>query len=166
MLVKTVENELEYSKVISLILELQKQHVNLFPKLFRDYGDFDSFQGLVKKFNTEKDNIRSEEGLDAFLYFEEDEKIVGCAYVQDKIRKDEFAFVDNELLFVTCFIIDSNYRNQGMGKKCFSILKEWAKEKGYYRMELAVSHQNSSAIALYEDLGFKKEMTYMSCELN
>ena len=92
--------------------------------------------------------------------------MVGCALVQDKIRKDEFAFVDHKLLFVTCFIIDSNYRNQGMGKKCLSILKEWAKEKGYYRMELSVSHQNSNAIALYEDFGFQKEMVYMSSELN
>ena len=154
MVLKTIKNKLEYYKVIDLVLELQKQHVDLFPTLFRDYGDFDHFQTLVEKFDTEEDRLRSKQGLDLFLYFE-----------QDKIRKDEFAFVDNELLFVTCFIIDSDYRNQGMGKKCLSLLKEWAKEKGYYRMELSVSHQNSSAIALYEDLGFQKEMVYMSCEI-
>ena len=165
MILKPIKTEFEYHKVIDLMLELQKQHVDLFPTLFRDYGDFTNFQTLVKKFDTEKDRLRSKQGLDLFLYFEQDEKIVGCTFVQDKIRKDEFAFVDQDLLFVTGFIIDSNYRNQGMGKKCLSLLKEWAKEKGYYRMELSVSHQNSSAIALYEELGFQKEMMYMSCEI-
>ena len=165
MVLKTVQNKSEYYEIIKLVLDLQKQHVDLFPTLFRDYGDFDHFQTLVKKFDTEGDKLRSEQGLDLFLYFEQDKKIVGCAYVQDKIRKDEFAFVDHDLLFISCFIIDSKYRNQGMGKECLSLLKEWAKEKGYYRMELSVSHQNSSAIALYEDFGFQKEMLYMSCEL-
>ena len=97
MILKPIKTEFEYHKVIDLMLELQKQHVDLFPTLFRDYGDFTNFQG--------------------------------------------------------------------MGKKCLSLLKEWAKEKGYYRMELSVSHQNSSAIALYEELGFQKEMMYMSCEI-
>ena len=165
MVLKKAESELEYNKVISLLLELQKDHSDQYPRLFRDYVDHVQFKKLSEELSTEEDNKRISECLDTFLYFEEEENIVGCAFVQDRVRKNEFAFIDSTQLFVTCFIIDKSYRNKGIGKRSFNLLKGWAKEQGYHRVELSVSHANQSAINLYESLGFEKEMMYMSCEI-
>ena len=165
MLIKKVESDIEMYRVTSYILELQKSHSDRYPNLFRYYGDHEYYAKLSKDLDTLEDHERLSDGRDTFLYFEEGENIIGCALVQDKIRKNEFASIDSTQLFVTCFIIDEAYRNKGIGKSCFRLLQEWAKAKGYKRMELSVSHDNISAISLYECVGLEKEMLYMSCEI-
>ena len=165
MVIKKAESELELHKVTSLILDLQQAHSDQYPNLFRDYGDHAHYELLSKQLDTEEDHQRLLDGRDMFLYFAEEDNMVGCALVQDRKRKNEFAFIDSEQLFVTCFIIDEAYRSKGIGKQCFSLLQSWAKERGYKRIELSVSHDNNSAIGLYESAGFKKEMMYMSCEI-
>ncbi len=46
MVLKKAESELEYNKVISLLLELQKDHSDQYPRLFRDYIDHVQFKKL------------------------------------------------------------------------------------------------------------------------
>ncbi len=166
MLIKQAESDIEMYRVTTYILELQQSHSEQYPNLFRDYGDHAYYELLSKQLDTEEDHERLLDGRDVFLYFEDDdENILGCALVQDRVRKNEFAFIDSEQLFVTCFIIDEAYRNKGIGKQCFVLLQGWSKARGYKRLELSVSHNNHSAIGLYKSVGFEKEMLYMSCEI-
>lgn len=49
------------------------------------------------------------------------------------------------------------YRGKGVGKALMKAALEKAKLKGLTRIELTVREKNTSAIALYEELGFVKE---------
>jgi ribosomal protein S18 acetylase RimI-like enzyme len=49
------------------------------------------------------------------------------------------------------------YRGKGIGKVLMKTALQKAKEKGLTRIELTVREKNTSAIALYEQLGFEKE---------
>lgn len=49
------------------------------------------------------------------------------------------------------------YRGQGVGKALIGAALQKAKQKGLTRIELTVREKNTSAIALYEKMGFEKE---------
>lgn len=49
------------------------------------------------------------------------------------------------------------YRGQGLGKALINTALQQAKAKGLTRIELTVREQNTTAIALYEKLGFEQE---------
>ena len=159
-----IKNDFQY--IFPLLYDLQKQHVNTLPKLFRDVKSYEDFLELMAEFDNQEDKIRLIKELDFFLLFKKNGLVVGCAYVQDKVRVADIAFLESSYLFVACFIIDSQYRGQGLGKICFSNLKKWALDRGYTQMELSVLHDNKSAIALYEKSGLIKEMLTMTCELD
>lgn len=62
-------------------------------------------------------------------------------------------------------ILKSHHR-QGLGKKLFSQIFEWAKNQGIHRLELSVMKHNQAALSLYQQLGFqieglKKENLYI-----
>ena len=158
-----IKNDFQY--IAPLLYDLQKQHVNILPKLFRDVKSYEDFLNLMEEFESQEDKTRLIKELDFFLLFKKDNIIIGCAYVQDKMRVADITFLESNYLFVVYFIIDSRYRGQGLGEICFSILKKWALDRGYTKMELSVLHDNKSAVALYEKSGLIKEMLTMTCDL-
>ena len=158
-----IKNDFQY--IAPLLYDLQKQHAQTLPKLFRDVKSYEDFIKLAEEFENQEDKIRLIKELDFFLLFKKDDNVIACAYVQDKIRVADIAFFDAHYLSVACFIVDSQYRGQGLGEICFSNLKKWALDRGYTQMELSVLHNNKSAIALYEKSGLIKEMLTMTCEL-
>ena len=158
-----IKNDFQY--IVPFLYDLQKQHTQTLPKLFRNVKNCEDFLNLTEEFENQEDKIRLIQELDFFLLFKKDDLIIGCAYVQDKTRVADSVFLESNYLFVVYFIIDSPYRKQGLGEICFSKLKKWAIDRGYTQMELSVLHDNKSAVALYEKSGLIKEMLTMSCEL-
>ncbi|MDQ0258025.1 RimJ/RimL family protein N-acetyltransferase [Evansella vedderi] len=53
--------------------------------------------------------------------------------------------------------IIEDYQGQGLGKKLFIQMEEWAKEKGIHRLELTVMKHNYKALQLYLKMGFEIE---------
>lgn len=49
------------------------------------------------------------------------------------------------------------YQGQGLGKKLFYQMEEWAKEKEFHRLELTVMKHNNRALQLYLKMGFEIE---------
>jgi len=49
------------------------------------------------------------------------------------------------------------FGSQGIGKKLFSELEQWAKQIGIHRLELTVMYHNERAINLYKKMGFEIE---------
>lgn len=50
-----------------------------------------------------------------------------------------------------------NYLGQGIGRRFFQQMFEWAGEAGLTRLELMTGVNNQRAIALYQSLGFEVE---------
>ena len=155
----------DFPYIAPLLYDLQKQHSNTLPKLFRNVKSYEHFLELEEEFDNQEDNIRLIKELDFVLLFKKDGLVIGCAYVQDKIRIADSVFLEAHYLSLVYFIINSQYRRQGLGEICFSNLKKWALDRGYTKIELSVLHDNKSAIALYEKSGLIKEMLTMTCEL-
>lgn len=50
-----------------------------------------------------------------------------------------------------------SYSGQGIGKRLFQALEEWAVEHGIHRLELVVMTHNQRGIALYQRMGYQVE---------
>lgn len=50
-----------------------------------------------------------------------------------------------------------SYSGQGIGKRLFQALEEWAVEQGIHRLELVVMTHNQRGIALYQRMGYQVE---------
>lgn len=53
--------------------------------------------------------------------------------------------------------VRETYAGQGIGKRLFAALEEWARERGLHRLYLQVQADNHRAVALYHKLGFVVE---------
>ena len=82
-----IKNDFQY--IFPLLYDLQKQHVNTLPKLFRDVKSYEDFLELMAEFDNQEDNLRLIKELDFFSYLKKNDLVVGCAYVQDKVRLND-----------------------------------------------------------------------------
>lgn len=95
------------------------------------------------------------------LVAEENSEIVGFLFGfldPSPVLKRPTALLD--ALFVC-----EEHRGKGIGKALALRFREWAKEQGVYAIELKVMSQNTTALRLYENLGFGETKKYMQCIL-
>lgn len=69
-------------------------------------------------------------------------------------------FQAKHLLNIHDFVVHPNFRNLGIGSFLLNAISDYAKQKGYCRLNLEVREDNEHAIRMYEKFGFK------SCEPN
>ena len=95
------------------------------------------------------------------LVAEENSKIVGFLFgflSPSPVQKRPTALLD------ALFVCEA-HRNKGIGKALALRFREWSKEQGVYAIELKVMSQNTTALRLYESLGFSETKKYMQCNL-
>ena len=68
--------------------------------------------------------------------------------------------------FIYDIFVGREFRSKGIGEKLLEKAVDFCREKGYSRILLMVSVNNTAAIKLYEKAGFKAEQTYMGKVLN
>lgn len=59
-------------------------------------------------------------------------------------------------LLIDDLIIAKNWRRKGIGKRCFDLLEEWARERGMVRMQLLCGDDNRSARDFCEKNGWSR----------
>lgn len=84
-----------------------------------------------------------------FCAFDE-EQLVGIAacYFNDP---------DSMTVYITSFSVIKSYRNKGIASTLLKIVIQYAKSKGFSKIDLKVYSANESAITFYENFGFYKE---------
>ncbi|QAA31853.1 GNAT family N-acetyltransferase [Clostridium manihotivorum] len=112
------------------------------PKLDKEVKDvFEEFKGTQERVIFAIRNNESNE-------------IIGVAGFDDVIWSNGVA-----TLFIG--IGDTKYRNRGLGKQAIKLLLEFGfSELNFHRIQLNVLGYNTSAIKLYEAVGFKREGEY------
>ncbi len=90
---------------------------------------------------------------------EETQRVVGYAMCAVKIIENNMALCSMKTLYIDDLCIDENLRGQGIGKKIYSRVVEFAKEVGCYNITLNVWEGNDSAKKFYEKCGFKPQKT-------
>lgn len=163
MTIQLLKTENEIIKILPYIVDLQTQHLKSLPGLFRDYINaehlLEVFKSDIPNFI---ENIKNQKQM--FFSFIENDTIVGCAICKDQ-KIGDYDFEDSHHLFLLAFTLDPKYRGQGIGKKAFNLLQEWAKQNHYHKLVLSVDTNNDTAISFYKNFGFRTEMMYMSKSL-
>ncbi len=91
-------------------------------------------------------------------------KITGFA-VLHHIRKPENPFMyERDYLDIDEFGVDCGHRRQGIGSAMMEFIREFAREKGFRRIELNMWEFNQGALAFYEAAGFVTYRRYMEAE--
>jgi len=92
---------------------------------------------------------------------EDDGVICGFA-VLHHINKPENPFMkERDFIDIDEFCVDKDHRRKGAASEMVSFIKEFAREKGFKRIELNMWEFNQNALAFYEAAGFKTFRRYM-----
>lgn len=92
---------------------------------------------------------------------EDDGVICGFA-VLHHINKPENPFMkERDFIDIDEFCVDKDHRRKGAASEMVSFIKEFAREKGFKRIELNMWEFNQDALAFYETAGFKTFRRYM-----
>ena len=98
---------------------------------------------------------RAEE-FDSKFYMDHPDRAIFFAYLDEelageiRLRKNwnEYAYIDS-------VVVDSKFRNQGVGRALIQQAIEWAKMKGFPGLMLETQDNNVSACHFYESCGFE-----------
>ncbi len=92
-------------------------------------------------------------------------KVCGFA-VLNHINKPENPFMfERDFLDIDEFGVDASCRRQGIASAMIRFIREFAREKGFRRIELNMWEFNRSALAFYEAAGFSTFRRYMEIKL-
>ena len=69
--------------------------------------------------------------------------------------------VEQDFLDIDEFGVDEAYRRQGAATAMIDYIKEYAKDKGFHRIELNMWEFNEDALTFYEAAGFSTYRRYM-----
>lgn len=118
-----------------------------FPKELRDY--------IFAVFNDPRQ---------AIVVNERDGAVCGYAFLNHITRPETPYMYERDYLDIDEFGVDEACRRQGVAAEMMDFIKEYAKEKGFDKIELNMWEFNRSALAFYETVGFTTCRRYM--ELN
>ena len=72
---------------------------------------------------------------------------------------------ERNFLDIDEFGVDENFRRQGVASEMIRFIRDYAKEKGYRRLELNMWEFNRDALAFYESAEFRTYRRYMEIRL-
>ena len=73
---------------------------------------------------------------------------------------------ERDFLDVDEFGVDEACRRRGVASAMMRFIRDYAKEKGFHRLELNMWEFNDGALAFYEASGFKTFRRYMEIHLS
>lgn len=151
-----ITNINDFETVYKLLGQIFKLHLYRRPDIYRD--------GVVITEKRYKEMI--ENPNDVILLWIEDDKVVGLCHM----IKREFIGVpilkDGVQAFIEDFVVDSEHRVKGIGRKLFDAAKQQAKEWNANSLELNVWEVNKEAEYFYEKMGLKVKSRRMECKLD
>jgi ribosomal protein S18 acetylase RimI-like enzyme len=92
---------------------------------------------------------------------EKDGVICGFAVLHHINRPESPFMKERDFLDIDEFCVDEAFRRQGIASEMIAFIREFAKEKGFHRIELNMWEFNQDALAFYEAAGFQTFRRYM-----
>lgn len=122
---------------------------------------------FIKEGDQSKEFIESTiSGTDSdILVCEDNSKVVGFILLQAKKRPDFPFVIQGRYCYIMDIIVTENSRGQGFGTALMNSAKEWSKEQNCIFLNLDVLTNNTTAIRIYEKLGFVSKAQEMYCVL-
>ena len=92
---------------------------------------------------------------------EVDGEIRGFAVLHHIYRPENPFMKERDFLDIDEFCVDKDFRRRGVASAMIRFIKDYAKEKGFHRIELNMWEFNRDALAFYEAAGFSSYRRYM-----
>ena len=92
---------------------------------------------------------------------EKDGVICGFAVLHHINRPESPFMKERDFLDIDEFCVDEAFRRKGIASEMIAFIREFAKEKGFHRIELNMWEFNQDALAFYEAAGFRTFRRYM-----
>ncbi len=92
---------------------------------------------------------------------EADGTVCGFAVLHHICRPETPFMYERDFLDIDEFCVDEGFRRQGVATALVGFIREYAKERGFRRIELNMWEFNLGALAFYEAAGFKTFRRYM-----
>ena len=144
------EEDLEQVNVLRK--EVNDLHVAGKPEVFKP-----GFCGELRDFI----HVIMEDPNKEVVVAEADGKIRGFAILNHIVRPENPYMYERNFLDIDEFGVDGTCRRQGIASAMIRFIRDYAKEKGYGRLELNMWEFNRGALAFYETAGFKTFRRYM-----
>ena len=96
---------------------------------------------------------------------ESDGTVCGFAVLNHVVRPENPFMYERDFLDIDEFGVDESFRRRGVADAMIRFIRNYAKEKGYRRLELNMWEFNRGALAFYETADFKTYRRYMEIHL-
>ena len=94
-----------------------------------------------------------------------DGKVCGFAIINHINRPENPFMKERDFLDVDEFCVDKAYRRQGIASELIAFIKDYARERGFSRIELNMWEFNQDALAFYEVVGFETYRRFMEMKI-
>lgn len=138
-------NEKDIPGVLELLQQVLYVHHVGRPDIFKEKG--------TKYTEDHLKEMISNPSLVIFVYEADDGKIIGhcfCSIIDRPETTNSYSF---KTLFINDLCIDESNRGKHIGKSLYEHAKKYAKENGFYNINLNVWECNPSAMAFYKAMG-------------
>ncbi len=151
-----IANKNDFETVYKLFDQIFRLHLDRRPDIYKD--------GVVITKERYKEMI--ENPNDVILLWIEDDKVAGlCHMIKNELVGIPILKADVQV-FIEDFVVDSEYRSKGIGRKLFEAAKLKAKEWNSNYLELNVWEVNKEAECFYNKMGLKVKSKRMECTLD
>ncbi len=144
------QNELE--RVNELRMQVNALHVAGKPDVFKP-GFSEELRNFVYAIWNDPEQ--------AIAVAEMDGTICGFAVLHHINRPENPFMKERDFLDIDEFCVDEAYRRQGVASAMVAYIRDFAREKGFHRIELNMWEFNQDALAFYEAAGFRTFRRYM-----
>lgn len=144
------ENELE--RVNELRMQVNTLHVAGKPEVFKP-GFPEELRNYIYAIHKDPEQF--------IVVAEKDGTICGFAVLHHINRPENPFMKERDFLDIDEFCVDEAFRRQGIASEMIAFIREFAKEKGFHRIELNMWEFNQEALAFYEAAGFQTFRRYM-----
>jgi len=144
------ENELE--RVNELRMQVNALHVAGKPEVFKP-GFPEKLRNYIYAIHKDPEQF--------IAVAVKDGTICGFAVLHHINRPENPFMKERDFLDIDEFCVDEAFRRQGVASEMIAFIREFAKEKGFHRIELNMWEFNQEALAFYEAAGFQTFRRYM-----
>ena len=92
---------------------------------------------------------------------EKDGYVCGFAVLAHINRPENPYMKERDFLDIDEFCVDEAFRRQGIASEIIAFVRDFARRKGFHRIELNMWEFNQEALAFYETAGFRTFRRYM-----
>ena len=146
----------ELDRVNELRRQVNELHVKGKPEVFKP-GFGDELRDYIHAIWEDPDK--------EIVVAESEGRVVGFAVLNHIVRPENPYMYERDYLDIDEFGVDEACRRQGAASAMIRFIRDYAKEKGYRRLELNMWEFNRGALAFYEAAGFETFRRYMEIHL-